>query len=71
MNFDFRQCGLDVWQGGPDFQQVGLEFRQVGKMLVQICEIKWSKLGRFSFVLSLPKYDNPSQVNRWSQFYSS
>ena len=27
----------------------------------------WKKLGRFIFDISLPQYDNPNQVSRWSQ----
>ena len=40
-----------------------LDFQQGG--LVQIFYMKWSKLGRFSFDISSPYFDNPTQVYRW------
>ena len=39
---DFRQGDLDFQQVGLDFRQDGLDFIQGGKMLVRICDIKWS-----------------------------
>ena len=68
MNLDFRQYGLDLWQGGFEFRQDGLDFRQgglfyrqgglefqpVGKMLVRICDINGQNwvVGRFIFTIS-------------------
>ena len=61
MNLDFKQVGIDLWNGSLDFMQVGLDFReadldfqQAGKMLVRIFDIKRSKLGICSFEISLP-----------------
>ena len=36
--------------------------------LMEICDIKCSKLGMFSFDMSLTYCDNSTKVNKWSHF---